>query len=134
MIVQCIPAIPAFSFADLGTGTVYGSRIYTPADSGTNQAIALNDAALAAINPNTPFGAGGRITTLSGQMAVDEYVFGSSQFLAGSRLEITTTATARSPWGVDRAGDRIERFIERFVLLSVLRWRSCAPHTRKVVS
>lgn len=93
--VTSIPTV--FSFADLGTGAMYGSRVYFPSDSGTNQAITLNDAALAAIVPSTTFGVGGRVTTLSGQMAVDEHVFGSTQFVATSRLEITTITVVPEP-------------------------------------
>src|SRR5579864_4891722 len=68
-----ITSIPStFGFNDLGTGTVYGSRVYTAADGptgpgnpeGTNQSIALDVAGIAAILSNTTFGIGGRITTL----------------------------------------------------------------------
>lgn len=47
------------AFADLGSGNVYGSRHYTPADTGTIQDILLNAAFLADIN--AALGGSGRI-------------------------------------------------------------------------
>jgi hypothetical protein len=87
-----VTSIPtSFVFADLGTGTLYGSAAYTTSDTDTNKAITLNAAALAAIVSGTTFGVGGRITTLSGQTAVDELIFGNSASNNTTRLEITTS-------------------------------------------
>ncbi len=68
--ITSIPSV--FGFNDLGTGTVYGSRVYTAADGanspahpeGTSQSITLDVAGISAIVSNTTFGIGGRITTL----------------------------------------------------------------------
>jgi hypothetical protein len=64
--ITSIPSV--FGFADLGTGTVYGSQVYTAADggpgAGTNRSITLNAAGIAALLSNTTFGIGGRVTTL----------------------------------------------------------------------
>ena len=81
--ITSIPSV--FGFTDLGTGTVYGSRVYTQADGanspavpqGTTQSIALDAAGIAAIQSNTTFGIGGRITTL-GPNPTNEMIFDSS--------------------------------------------------------
>jgi hypothetical protein len=92
--VTSIPA--AFDFADLGTGTPYGSRSYTEADDLQVTEIVLNDDALATILASAPFRLGGRITTIDG-LTTQQTVFGgtgppTSFYLA--RLEITTTDAA----------------------------------------
>jgi hypothetical protein len=70
------------NFSDLGTGTVYGSRVYSAADASTTQSIALNAAALSAL------GSGGFTFGLSGIAtapidldinAPDQLLFGRSQ-------------------------------------------------------
>jgi hypothetical protein len=85
MIYQ-ITSIPSmFGFNDLGTGTFYGSRVYTAADGanspahpeGTDQSIILDAAGIAAIISNTTFGIGGRITTI-GPNPTNEFIFDSS--------------------------------------------------------
>lgn len=81
--ITSIPSV--FGFTDLGTGTVYGTRVYTHADGsnspahpeGTNQSISLNAAGIAAILSNTTFDIGGRITTL-GASPTSEMIFDSS--------------------------------------------------------
>jgi hypothetical protein len=62
--ITSIPA--AFGFSDLGTGTVFGSRVYSPADALTRQSINLNAAGIAAITSGSPFRIGGHIEDLSG--------------------------------------------------------------------
>ena len=57
-------------FVDLGTGTTYAQRSYTPADSGSTQAVELNDAAIAALQVlldgqgQRDFAVGTAVTTL----------------------------------------------------------------------
>jgi hypothetical protein len=126
--ITSIPSV--FGFTDLGTGTVYASRVYTAADGannpaapeGTNQSITLDAAGIAAILSNTTFGIGGRVTTLGGS-PTSEFVFDSS----GSgvcpkciaQLQITTRATVPEPetYGLFAAG---------FAALWVLRRRAVA--------
>lgn len=104
--ITSIPSV--FGFADLGTGTVYGSRTYTAADGasspaapeGTTQSITLNAAGVADIHSNSIFGIGGRVTSL-GASPTSEFIFDSS----GSgvcpactvELEITTLSTVPEP-------------------------------------
>jgi hypothetical protein len=108
--ITSLPSV--FGFADLGTGTVYGSRVYTAADGannpaapkGTNQSITLNSAGIAAILSNTTFGIGGRVMSL-GANPTNEFIFDSS----GSgvcpacivELQITTQITATPEPGTD---------------------------------
>ena len=66
-------------YSDLGSGTLFGSRTYFPADSFQVRDVALNAAAIAAINAAAGggFAIGGSIVTLNGQ-GVEEFVFGNS--------------------------------------------------------
>ncbi len=111
--ITSIPAV--FGFNDLGTGTVYGSRVYTGADGanspsmpqGTNQSITLNAAGIAAIVSNTTFGIGGRITTL-GSNPTGEFIFDSSGTgvcpACIVELEITTAVPEPEMYGLLAAG------------------------------
>jgi hypothetical protein len=106
-----------FGFNDLGTGTVYGSRVYTAADGptgpsnpeGTNQSITLNAAGIADILSNTTFGIGGRVTTL-GSNPTNEFIFDSSGTGVCPKciveLQITTETTVPEPetYGLMAAG------------------------------
>jgi len=55
-------------YADLGTGTVFGSRVFSAADNGTTVMVHLNAAALASINAATDmdWAVGGDFGTASG--------------------------------------------------------------------
>ena len=113
--ITSIPSV--FAFTDLGTGTVYGSRVYTQADgasnpsnpAGTNQSITLDAAGIAAILSNTTFGIGGRITTL-GSSPTSEFIFDSSGSgvcpTCIAELQITTATTVPEPgtYGLFAAG------------------------------
>jgi hypothetical protein len=63
-------------FADLGSGTLFGTRSVSAADNGTVIEIDLNAAALAALTAAAggEFVIGGALTSLSG--TTDQYVFG----------------------------------------------------------
>jgi len=63
-------------YADLGGGTLFGTRSVSAADNGTVIEIDLNAAALAALNAAAggDFLIGGALTSLSGN--ADQYVFG----------------------------------------------------------
>jgi hypothetical protein len=126
--ITSIPSV--FGFTDLGTGTVYGSRVYTAADGannplhpeGTNQSIILDAAGIAAILSNTTFGIGGRVTTLGGS-PTSEFIFDSTGTgvcpACIAQLQITTQAAVPEPkfYGLVAAG---------FAALLVLRRRRAA--------
>jgi hypothetical protein len=68
-------------FADLGNGTVYGTQVYTPADSGPGRkAVTLSSAAVDAIRLKAGAGSlviGGALTTL-GTPGRTEFIFGGA--------------------------------------------------------
>src|SRR5690606_6871505 len=64
-------------FADLGGGTLFGSRLVSAADNGTIVEITLNSAAIAALNAATGlFALGGALGTIDS--SAEQYVFGFS--------------------------------------------------------
>jgi hypothetical protein len=64
------------SFDDLGSGTLYGSKIVSAADNGTVVEVVLNEAAIADLNTATGlFVLGGALGTIG---AGDQFVFGFS--------------------------------------------------------
>jgi hypothetical protein len=78
-------------WADLGSGTTYGSHVAASSDIGTTLSIPLNAAGLSAINAvlESHFALGGAITTLNG-VQDDEYLFGFSNGSSNhTRLELT---------------------------------------------
>ena len=81
-----------FGFSDLGTGTFYGSRVYSAADANTIRSISLNASALADIAASElgTFGASTRISSgaIFGPTEPNQYVFGFSQ-ADSVQLEIT---------------------------------------------
>ena len=80
-----------FCFPDLGTGTLYGSRVYSASDGYLELPIALNQDAIAAIVTGQAFRVGGRVSTLSGQLVAEEVLFAYSSLPEyATRLEITT--------------------------------------------
>lgn len=92
-----VTSIPAsFTFADLGTGTAYGTREYSEADDCgadgagvTIRRIVLNPDAIAQIASGQTFRLGGRITTLSGQDTQYEFVFSAWDCTSSSaKLEL----------------------------------------------
>ena len=117
MTYQITSSPSVFGFTDLGTGTVYGSRVYTAADgannpanpAGTNQSITLDAAGIAAILSNTTFGIGGRVTTL-GSSPTSEFIFDSSGSgvcpTCIAELHVTTQSTVPEPetYGLFAAG------------------------------
>jgi hypothetical protein len=80
-------------FADLGSGTSFGSYVASSADNNANEtvAISLNAAALSLINANlgSSFALGGAITPLNG---IDDtaYLFGFTSQFESTRLQLTT--------------------------------------------
>jgi hypothetical protein len=81
-----------FGFADLGVGTVYGARTYTAADQNQVEGIALDAAALAAIQQaaGSTFVLGGRVTSTVafGAADPDQLIFGRTD--APQQLRIVT--------------------------------------------
>ncbi len=64
-------------FADLGSGTLYGTRAVSAGDNGTIIEIPLNSSGVNALNAGTGlFVLGGTLGTISGP--ADQYVFGFS--------------------------------------------------------
>ncbi len=64
-------------FNDLGSGTLFGTRTVSSADSGQLLSISLNTSAITALNGGTGlFVIGGALGTISGP--ADQYVFGFS--------------------------------------------------------
>ena len=80
--------LPAGAFADLGTGTLYGSGAFTLASEGTLTTISLNAAAVAAINSalGGQFAMGGAGTALAQQTDQRELLFGDSMDTATAQL------------------------------------------------
>jgi hypothetical protein len=96
-----ISSTSSLTFADLGTGTLFGSRNYTNADDFTVQSIALNGAGLAALLAGgTDFIISGRVTspTLFGPSEANQFVFGSS--FGGAELVVTTGVPEPSTWAM----------------------------------
>jgi hypothetical protein len=80
------------TFADLGTGTVYGSRTYTAADANMVLPIALDADAISAIGSGgITFSVGGRVTSGAtfDPLAASQFAFGQSQGFS-QVLRITT--------------------------------------------
>jgi hypothetical protein len=102
-LVYQVTSLSSLTFANLGTGTVYGSRTYTAADRTMTLPITLDADALTAIgNGGITFSVSGRVisgATLPltfGPTAADEFVFagtgGTSQVLS-----ITTVPAVPGP-------------------------------------
>ncbi len=72
--------LPAGAFADLGTGTLFGSGAVALSNEGTLLTISLNAAAVAAINGSLGgrFAVGGAATSLARQTDQTEMVFANS--------------------------------------------------------
>jgi hypothetical protein len=91
---QVTSAGPDLGFSDLGVGTLYGSRTYTAADQYQVEGIALDAAALAAIQEAAggTFVLGGRVTSaaLFSSTQPDQLVFGRSD--APQQLQIVTAS------------------------------------------
>jgi hypothetical protein len=79
-------------FTDLGTGVSYGQRTVRASTVPEVVPVALNAAALSALNAGLgrPFALGGAVTTLSHPFE-DEYVFGLTRRPRGARLVLETT-------------------------------------------
>ena len=79
------------AFGDLGSGTSYGSFTATSAANGTFVEIALNSAAIAALNQASGlFAFGGSITTLNGFPDEETlFAFSDSGLLSDTQLELT---------------------------------------------
>jgi hypothetical protein len=95
-LVYQVTSWSSLTFANLGTGTVYGSRTYTVADIAMVLPITLDTDALSAIgNGGIPFSVSGRVisgATLPltfGTAAPDQFVFGGTEGVSGV-LSITT--------------------------------------------
>lgn len=86
-----------FTFADLGTGTRYGSRVYTAADQYQATGILLDVAALADLQAASggAFLVGGRVSspTAFGSAQPDQLIFGHTG--APQQLEIVTGTVPR---------------------------------------
>jgi hypothetical protein len=100
-LVYQVTSLSSLTFANLGTGTVYGSRTYTAADEAMTLPIALDADALTAIgNGGITFSVSGRVisgTTLPltfGPTAPDEFAFGGTE---GAQVLSITTVPVPGP-------------------------------------
>ena len=88
------------AFNDLGSGSIFGSRVYGANEDNTILDIALSSSAVSAINAKAGslFAAGGSITTLSGNPG-NEVVFGNSNDapLSQTQLILTTISGSAAP-------------------------------------
>lgn len=94
------------AFRDLGTGEVYGTHTYSPADTGGEATIVLNDAFLAAANAarGGVLMVGSALVTLDPSHATPEYVFGvESRDVAGPQL-LLSIGRAGAPDPADGGG------------------------------
>jgi hypothetical protein len=88
-------------FADLGTGSMFGSYVASAADNGKVISIGLNAAALAALNSalGKVIAFGGALSTVSGPG--DQFLFGfaTTDFAGGDvrRLDLTTADVPQVP-------------------------------------
>ena len=84
-------ALPTPVYQDLGDGTAYGSRVFSVADNGTNVEIALNPAAVVAIDGAIGlFAIGGHLTTLQASPFDLETVFAGTGETSLRELVIET--------------------------------------------
>jgi PEP-CTERM motif-containing protein len=84
-------ALAAPVYQDLGDGTAYASRVFSAADNGTNVDIALNAAAVAAIDSAVGlYALGGHLTTLGNSPFDLETVFGGTSDTSLRELVIET--------------------------------------------
>jgi hypothetical protein len=85
------------TFADLASGTLYGTTTVQETASGMTVSFNLNAAAIAALNGNhSMFAFGGALTSLNG--ALDQYLFGGTgDFSDIVQLALTTSPTATVP-------------------------------------
>jgi hypothetical protein len=88
-------------FNDLGSGTIYGTRVVSAADNNTTVAITLNAAALAALNAaiGSTFSLGGALTTLAG-VGVQSVFSGTSGAVPAVQL-VLQTAIANTAQNID---------------------------------
>ncbi|MDH6085549.1 S8 family serine peptidase [Chrysosporum ovalisporum TAC611] len=79
-------------YDDLGDGTVYGSRDFSPGDSYTTVTIDLNSSLVNTLNAKSgqQFALGGQITTLDG-IDNNEFIFGSSGGNPGDDVQLLLT-------------------------------------------
>ena len=96
-----LTSLSSFTFATLGTGTVYGSRTFTTADNKTTVDMALNSAALATIGyGGGEFDLGGRVTSaaLFGPSQPDLLIFGYNASAATLTLATGTSIAEPAGW------------------------------------
>jgi hypothetical protein len=81
-------------FNDLGSGTSYGSRVYSVADNNTITSLTLNSSGINALNGafGNPFPLGGAVTTVSGSGTNTQGVFASSSSTTLTKQLVLTLA------------------------------------------
>jgi len=93
-----LTSVAAQDFADLGTGTVYGTQVYSAAENAQTVTITLDAAAITALNNNAggTFELGGRLTSLqqTAPGTANEAIFSTvSGDPAQVQLVLNTTGT-----------------------------------------
>jgi hypothetical protein len=88
-------------YADLGTGTNYGSQTVSTADNGKIVSITLNAAGVAALNAakGGQFAVGGALTTIVG--TADQYLFGFSGSSTDTRQLVLTFGAPEDWYSID---------------------------------
>jgi hypothetical protein len=92
------PTTSGTAFGDLGNGTLLGSQIYSEAEQDVVLNIALNNAAVAALNSAISSGSiafGAVMVTVSGPS--DQWVFGQSDDLGSTRQLVLETQPVPEP-------------------------------------
>jgi hypothetical protein len=87
---------------DLGSGTVFGSRVVSAADNNTTVAITLNAAGVAALNAaiGSTISLGGALTTLTGT-ATQQMFSGANGFLGTVQLVLQTSPGVKTAQNID---------------------------------
>lgn len=96
-----VTSTSGLTFSELGTGTVFGSRTYSSADAYLVEGIALNAAALTALDAGGTITISGRVTspTTFDAGAPDQAVFGASNGRQ-AELSLTTAVPEPSTWAM----------------------------------
>src|SRR6185369_9995998 len=87
--------------ADLGSGTIYGSRVVSAADNNTTVAITLNAAAVAALNAaiGSTISLGGALTTLA--VTATQFMFAGTTGAVPSVQLVLQTVSANTAQNID---------------------------------
>lgn len=102
------------AYSDLGTGTVYGSRTITPAESGSVIEITLNSSAVSALDAAPGlFALGGSLTSLD-PATNNEFIFGNTHLgVIVTQLRLTLGHSPPGNFNDDKAVDAADYVLWR---------------------